>query len=485
MRIALYQMHIAWEDKNTNIAKLEEQLKAAEQKKIDAIFLPEMSFTGFSMNTDVTKEAGEETILRMKQLSAKYNIAIGFGWVKDCRQKSENHYTVVDKNGNLLSDYAKLHPFSYSGEDMKFQGGERLSSFMLEGVPCSNFICYDLRFPEIFQIASKAADVIILPANWPAKRSNHWKTLLQARAIENQAYVLAINCVGQIDSLYYSGDSCVINPDGQIIEMLSDEEGLIIYDLSDDVEQYRSSFPVKKDRREALYQMLENSMTEKKAVIFDMDGVIFDSERLVLEGWIEIGKKYGIPDIEKVFPKCIGVNAVATKQIFLDYYGEDFPYDTYREETSRRFHEKYDNGRLPMKPGIKELLQYLRENGYRIGLASSTRQEVVRQELADAGILPYFETLTCGDMVKRSKPEPDIFLKAAETLGLEPQECIVIEDSYNGIRAASRACMFPIMVPDMIAPDGEMKQLAGVIFDNLYEVKGFLLRQNLAFASKS
>lgn len=211
-----------------------------------------------------------------------------------------------------------------------------------------------------------------------------------------------------------------------------------------------------------------------KAVIFDMDGVIFDSERLVLEGWLELGKKYGIPDIDKVFPKCIGSNALASKQIFLDYYGEDFPYDTYKQETSADYHAKYDGGRLPMKPGIKELLQFLKENGYHIGLASSTRYEVVRQQLEDAGILPYFETLTCGDMVKKSKPEPDIFLKAAETLGVHPQDCIVIEDSYNGIRAASRACMFPIMVPDMIAPDEEMEQLAKAIFSNLNEVREFL-----------
>ena len=214
-----------------------------------------------------------------------------------------------------------------------------------------------------------------------------------------------------------------------------------------------------------------------KAVIFDMDGVIFDSERLVLEGWLELGKKYGIPDIDKVFPKCIGSNAVASKQIFLDYYGEDFPYDIYKQETSADYHAKYDGGRLPMKRGIKELLQFLKENGYHIGLASSTRYEVVRQQLEDAGILPYFETLTCGDMVKKSKPEPDIFLKAAETLGVHPQDCIVIEDSYNGIRAASRACMFPIMVPDMIAPDEEMEQLAKAIFSDLYEVRDFLSKK--------
>ncbi len=256
MRVALYQMHIAWEDKQANMIKLEEKLKEASEKQVDLILLPEMSFTGFSMNTDVTKEAASETMEQVQALAARYRAAIGFGWVKDCGEKSENHYTVVDKNGVCLSDYAKIHPFSYSGEDLKFRGGDRLTSFVLENVPFSGFICYDLRFPEIFQAVSKTAHVILVPADWPAKRSSHWKALLQARAIENQVYILAVNCVGQISDLYYSGDSCVINPDGQVLEILSDEEGLIIYDLVDDVEQYRRNFPVKQDRREELYKCL-------------------------------------------------------------------------------------------------------------------------------------------------------------------------------------------------------------------------------------
>ena len=257
MRIALYQMHIAWEDKQSNMVKLEEALKEAAEKQVDLLLLPEMSFTGFSMDTDKTKEGSAETVERVSTLAGQYRVAIGFGWAKDCGQKSENHYTIVDKSGECLSDYAKLHPFSYSGEDQKFRGGDRLTTFLVDDVPCTSFICYDLRFPEIFQVASKTAHVIMVPANWPAKRSSHWKVLLQARAIENQVYILAVNCVGQIDSLYYTGDSCIINPDGQVLSMLSDEEGMLFYDLVDDVEQYRSSFPVKKDRREDLYAGLK------------------------------------------------------------------------------------------------------------------------------------------------------------------------------------------------------------------------------------
>ena len=193
-----------------------------------------------------------------------------------------------------------------------------------------------------------------------------------------------------------------------------------------------------------------------KAVVFDMDGVIFDSERLVLACWMEAAGKYGIKDIDKVFYKCIGTNRAQTKEITLNYYGEDFPYAEFRAEASRLYHSRYDGGRLPMKPGVVELLQFLTEQGYAVALASSTRYEVVHQEIRDAGLLSYFQNLICGDMVTVSKPDPEIFLKACEALSVSPAEAIAIEDSFNGIRAAHRAGMFPVMVPDMVEPDAEM-----------------------------
>ena len=211
-----------------------------------------------------------------------------------------------------------------------------------------------------------------------------------------------------------------------------------------------------------------------KAVIFDMDGVIFDSERLVLEGWQEIAAKYGIKGIEEVLPRCLGVNAQATREIFREYYGQDFPYDEYKKEASAMFHSRYGNGKLPLKPGVKELLSYLKENGYLVGLASSTRQAIVEQEIRDAGLMPYFDNLVCGDMLKRSKPEPDIYLKACENLDVEPRMAVAVEDSYNGIRSAKRAGMVPVMVPDMVQPDEEMRSLAHKICKDLFEVKNWI-----------
>lgn len=211
-----------------------------------------------------------------------------------------------------------------------------------------------------------------------------------------------------------------------------------------------------------------------KAVIFDMDGVIFDSERCVVECWKVVAEKYKIPNIEPVLMKCLGVTYEESKKIFLENYGDDFPYDAWKKERSDLYHERYDGGRLPLKPGIKELLAYLREHGYKIGLASSTREAIVSRQLVDAGLREYFDNLTSGDMLERSKPEPDIYLMACEKLGVKPEEAIAIEDSYNGVRSAYRAGMFPIMVPDLVEPDGEMETLAGRIFDNLIDVKKWL-----------
>lgn len=211
------------------------------------------------------------------------------------------------------------------------------------------------------------------------------------------------------------------------------------------------------------------------AVIFDMDGVIFDSERLVVECWEETAAKYNIPNIAEACAECVGINATATREKMKLRYGQDFPYDEYKAEMSALFHTRYGEGRLPMKKGIRELLEFLKEKDIRIALASSTREAVVKQELKDAGLLDYFDAVICGDMVKRSKPAPDIFLKAAESLQIAPERCYVIEDSYNGIKAAYSANMRSLMVPDMLPPNKEMEELSEYILPSLIEVKEYLM----------
>ena len=219
--------------------------------------------------------------------------------------------------------------------------------------------------------------------------------------------------------------------------------------------------------------MSNNMVKDKTAVIFDMDGVIFDTERLYIEACVEVGDKYGADNIEETCHKCIGINSVATAEILNDTYGRDFPLKEFRAEVDEIFVRKFEE-KAPVKPGVKELLTYLKSAGVKIAIASSTKKSGVARELEQAGFLEYFDELVCGDMVEKSKPNPDIFLKAAQCLGEEPENCIVIEDSFNGIRAAHAAKMFAIMVPDILPPDEEMKEKASLILDSLNDVLSYL-----------
>ena len=205
-----------------------------------------------------------------------------------------------------------------------------------------------------------------------------------------------------------------------------------------------------------------------------MDGVIFDSERATMNCWLELADKYGIKDIEKPYYACTGVTEQRTREIMLEAYGEDFPYDEYAREASKMYHDKYDGGRLPMKSGVFELLDFLKKENKKIALASSTRRQTVVNQLRDAGILDYFDEIVTGDMVTKSKPDPEIFLLACEKIGVEPADAFAIEDSYNGIRSANRGGLRPIMVPDLLPANDEMKELSEAVLESLLDVKSYM-----------
>ncbi len=256
MNIALVQSHIIWEERDLNLERFAQIISC--HPGIDFFLLPEMSFTGFSMNTAKTADYEQKTSAEIKKLAVLNRVSIGFGWVRKSDEKCENVYTIMDSHGRIISEYVKIHPFSYADEDKYYSGGNEVSVYKLDGIPLSTFICYDLRFPEIFRLVCKDVHAVIIPANWPGKRAEHWKTLLKARAIENQVYIFAVNCVGEMYGQYYSGDSCIINPNGDVIKSLSDKEGVITYDFEDDVEKYRKNFPVLTDIKTGLnYERLE------------------------------------------------------------------------------------------------------------------------------------------------------------------------------------------------------------------------------------
>lgn len=216
-----------------------------------------------------------------------------------------------------------------------------------------------------------------------------------------------------------------------------------------------------------------------KAVIFDMDGVIFDSERASFQAWKELSVKYGFEEnFDANYYSIIGTNRDLNRKLFKEYYGADFPYDDYADEKQEICRQRYSNGRMPKKTGITELLEYLKSLGIYTAVASSTYSDIVTTLMDEAGLRSYFTLIVGGDMITRCKPDPEIFLKSIDGTGLKPEECAVIEDSYNGIRAAYAAGMFPIMVPDMLSPTDEMKEKAGIILPDLLAVKDFLEAEN-------
>lgn len=253
MKVALAQTHILWENKQENEKQALKYIEQAADLGAQAVFFPEMSLTGFSMNTKETAEKNIAVLHNFSDMAIRYHMAIGIGWTKQGERLAENHYSIIDGEGNLISDYTKIHPFSYADENKFFISGEKITYFELGEYCWSNFICYDLRFPELFQIASEKAEVIIVPANWPKRRNEHWRCLLRARAIENQCYILAVNCVGQINGIEYSGNSCGISPNGEMLSELEGKTGIIMVDLWENVKELQKGFPVKQDRKWDFY----------------------------------------------------------------------------------------------------------------------------------------------------------------------------------------------------------------------------------------
>ncbi len=213
----------------------------------------------------------------------------------------------------------------------------------------------------------------------------------------------------------------------------------------------------------------------RKVVIFDMDGVIFDTENLFLNCWKQIAESYGIGDIEQVYYQTIGTDIRDTRRIFHEAYGGAFSYEELAAIATDAFFSYVRANGMPMKAGVREILQYLTEEGYQIGLASSTKEIHVREQLASRELLSFFQVIICGDMVSKSKPSPEIYSKACHAISALPQETFAIEDSHNGIRAAAAAGMKAIMVPDIVPPDEEIRKLAYRIYHSLTEVKDFFI----------
>ncbi len=213
------------------------------------------------------------------------------------------------------------------------------------------------------------------------------------------------------------------------------------------------------------------------AVVFDMDGILFDTERLCRDCWIALSKEFEIPNMEEVYALCIGVNVQATRQIVYDNYGKDFPFEEYDRRASAMYNEYIAEHGVPVKEGVRETLEALANAGAKIAVASSTRREKVLRLLASAGIDRYFTAVVGGDTVKHSKPDPEIFLTACKALSVAPEEAIAVEDSHNGIRAAHAAGMLAVMVPDLLPVTEEMRKLSAYVAADMNDACGWMLRK--------
>ena len=255
MKIILAQTNIVWEDWNANVKNMEKVIIAAQNQDADIIAFPELTLSGFSMRVNRLAKYTAASKDLYSTLAVKYNIAIAGGYI-DCDSEGygRNCYSVHAADGTQVLDYQKIHPFSFGGENKYYRGGATIDVATVCGIETATFICYDLRFPEIFQIASRTAELIIVAANWPGIRASHWRTLLQARAIENQCYIAGVNRCGSDYNVSYSGGSMIIAPDCTILSEAADGEQTICAEIQPvAVQDLRRRFPLKSDRCEELY----------------------------------------------------------------------------------------------------------------------------------------------------------------------------------------------------------------------------------------
>jgi len=265
MKIALTLMNQAWENKSANVDSSHELTMRASRGNADLIIFPEMTLTGFTLATpSVAEEIGVSTSLRaFADMATKHNVGVVAGVVLKINDSYHNCAVAFGRDGGQLICYKKIHPFLLSGESCYITGGDDIATFEYEGIRFGVTICYDLRFPVLWYLLAEKCDCIINIANWPAKRIDHWKTLLKARAIENQVYVIGVNRIGvDGNNVEYTESSYAFAPDGSIMNPVFVDEGMSIVEIQKTVvKECQDAFPVQNDRRRTLYKNILNADT--------------------------------------------------------------------------------------------------------------------------------------------------------------------------------------------------------------------------------
>ena len=250
MRVAVCQLDMVWEDKVATRARIVDLLGPADAgpPAWDWLVLPEMTLTGFTMRPQAA-ELSPEDLEFFSALARERGVRISLGGVRD----GHNELITLDEQGQPVSRYAKLNLYRLGREHEHYSAGQRRERFTLDGLRIVPAVCYDLRFPDVFWGAAPHTDVYVVIANWPARRSLHFRTLLRARAIENQAFVVGVNRTGRDPYVRYGGASCVYGPLGEPLLECGAEEGLFVCpDPLDPVRvaRVRRHFPFLEDRKE-------------------------------------------------------------------------------------------------------------------------------------------------------------------------------------------------------------------------------------------
>jgi predicted amidohydrolase len=255
--VSIYQYNINPNDPDLNLQRIMEAARLAAKENSSLLILPELCLHGYnyarinSWNTwmlpSLTNVIGE--------IARSYSIAIAGSVVEYVQGKFYNTFVMVNSEGLIVHTYRKIHLFNLLGEGDFFSAGNEIKPFNSDLGKTGSAICYDLRFPEFFRkLALNNCGVMIIPAEWPKARIEHWKILLQARAIENQVFVIGVNCIGSVLGVDYGGNSAVINPWGEVVASVGENEGLITVPIDLDlVNEVRKRIPVWEDHKPDLY----------------------------------------------------------------------------------------------------------------------------------------------------------------------------------------------------------------------------------------
>lgn len=250
--VACLQFDVAWGDRRENFGRVRRHAKRAKDEGAGLLVLPEMFATGFLLDPSATaEEEGGETAAFLSALAGEHRMAVIGGYVRRLPSgKGANLAVAFDADGRAVSEYAKVHLVSALGEKEAHEPGDGPRPFSLLGARMACFVCYDLRFPELFRLVAGETDVSIVIASWPAARQRHWDLLLPARAVENQQFVVGVNRIGSGGGLEFLGGTAVYAPNGDALAFGGREEGLVVAELDLDlVARSRAAFPALADRR--------------------------------------------------------------------------------------------------------------------------------------------------------------------------------------------------------------------------------------------